>query len=227
LADDAQTLMTLSDDSAAILILQQRGRGQVLTLTTPIPEADSRDRELWNLLWASGDIPPGFALLLGSFRTLSGSNQEHLNYTAGQLVSLTNDSLTWPSRYDLYTPQAQLRRPPAALDGMLNLGEFERAGIYRLRGQRGEPVLRSFSVNVAASDTLLQRTTPEELNERLGQGNYRVARDRDQVESSVGQARFGRELYPLLMVLVAGLFLAEQAMSNRFYKIKFTRARSG
>jgi hypothetical protein len=226
LADNAQTLMELSDDSAAILVLQQRGRGQILTLTTPIPEVESRDRQLWNLLWASGDIPPGFALLLGSFRTLSGANQEQLNYMAGQPVSLTNDPLTWPSRYDLYMPQAQKRPAPPALEGMLNLGEFERPGLYRLRGQRGEPVLRSFSINVTTSDTVLRRTTTEELDERLGRGNYRVARDRNQVESSVGQARFGRELYPLLMVLVAGLFLAEQAMSNRFYKVKFVRARS-
>jgi hypothetical protein len=165
-------------------------------------------------------------LLLGSFRTLSGANQEQLNYMAGQPVSLTNDPLTWPSRYDLYMPQAQKRPAPPALEGMLNLGEFERPGLYRLRGQRGEPVLRSFSINVTTSDTVLRRTTTEELDERLGRGNYRVARDRNQVESSVGQARFGRELYPLLMVLVAGLFLAEQAMSNRFYKVKFVRARS-
>jgi hypothetical protein len=47
-----------------------------------------------------------------------------------------------------------------------------------------------------------------------------VARKQEEVESSVGQARFGRELYPLLMLFVAGIFLAEQVMSNRFYRIQ-------
>ena len=109
------------------------------------------------------------------------------------------------------------------MDGQLSLPPPEQAGIYRLRGQRGGPIARAFSVNVPAADTLLARIDSEQLDEQLGSGNYRVARDRDEVQSSVGQARFGRELYPLLMVLVAGLFLGEQAMSNRFYKIKLGR----
>ncbi|MCA9133664.1 MAG: VWA domain-containing protein, partial [Planctomycetales bacterium] len=222
LADDAMTLMKLSDSSAPLLTAQNRGRGQILTFTTPLPEVESREREVWNLMWATSDPWPAFALLLGAFRSLSGANQEQLNYEVGQLVSLSNDPLTWPSRYDLYTPDAQLRRV-SSNDEALPLGEFQQAGIYRLRGQRTEPLSRAFSVNVPAADTVLDRLSDSDLEQRLGRGNYRIARDQSEVESSVGQARFGRELYPLLMVLVAGLFLAEQAMSNRFYKIKLGR----
>lgn len=218
LNDGVLTLMKLSDGSAPFLTLESRGRGEILTLTTPIPEFESRQRELWNLLWASDPLP-SFAILLGSFRSLSGANRESFNYGVGQAVSLPNDPLQWPSRYDLMTPDAKLQRPTAT-DGVLNLGPFEQAGIYRLRGQRNETVVRAFSVNVSASDTALQRMLPADLDARLGSGNYRLARQRSEVESSVGQARFGRELYPLLMLLVAGLFLAEQAMSNRFYQIK-------
>lgn len=218
LSEGVVTLMRLSDGSAPFLTLESRGRGEILTLTTPIPEFESRQRELWNLLWASDPLP-SFAILLGSFRSLSGANRESLNYSVGQSVSLPNDPLRWPSRYDLMTPDAQLQRPTAT-DGVLNLGAFEKAGIYRLRGQRNETLVRAFSVNVPASDTALQRMSPDELDARLGKDNYRLARQRSEVESSVGQARFGRELYPLLMLLVAGLFLAEQAMSNRFYQIK-------
>ncbi len=221
LADGVVTLMKLSDGSAPFLTSQRRGRGEIITLTTPIPEFDARNRELWNLLWASDPLP-AFAILLGSFRTLSGASQESLTYDVGQLVALANDPLQWPSRYDLMTPDARLQRP-SALDGTLTLGQFEQAGIYRLRGQRNEAMVRSFSVNVPAGDTVLERISVEELNQRLGRDNYRLARQRSEVESSVGQARFGRELYPLLMLLVAGLFLAEQAMSNRFYQIKLGR----
>ncbi len=221
LANDCLTLMRLSDGSAPLLTSQSRGRGEVLTFTTPIPEFDSRQRELWNLLWGSDPLP-AFAILLGSFRSLSGTNQEKLNYQVGQPVTLGNDPLEWPSRYDLITPDAKLRRASAD-NGMLSLSDFDQGGIYRLRGQRNEAVVRAFSVNVASSDTILQHTDRAGLDEQLGSDNYRLARDRSEVESSVGQARFGRELYPMLMLLVAGLFLAEQAMSNRFYQFKLRR----
>src|SRR5690606_31633299 len=128
---------------------------------------------------------PSFAILLGSFRSLSGANRENLNYEVGQSVSLPNDPLQWPSRYDLMTPDAHLQRPTAA-DGVLNLGAFEKAGIYRLRGQRNETLVRAFSVNVAARDTTLERMLPADLDGRLGNDNYRVARQRSEVESSVG-----------------------------------------
>ncbi len=224
LADATITLMQLSDNSAPFLTLQARGRGNIITLSSPIPEFDSRDRPLWNLLWAS-DPMPAFALLLGSFRSLSGSQQEKMNYEVGQMVSLSNDPLVWPSLYDLYQPEAKQWEPVqrTATEGTLNLGEFDLPGVYRLRGQRAEAVSRAFSLNVPEIDTILERMEVADLDERLGSGNYRLARERNEVESSVGQARFGQELYPLMMVLVAGLFLAEQAMSNRFYQIKFRK----
>ncbi len=81
------------------------------------------------------------------------------------------------------------------------------------------------SVNAPAADTLLERIDTAQLSERLGVDTFRVARSRDEIESSVGQARFGRELFPLLMLFVAALFLAEQAMSNRFYSLKLYRGR--
>lgn len=219
LAEDSLTLMRLSDGSAPLLTSQSRGRGEILTLTTPIPEFDTRQRELWNLLWGSDPLP-AFAVLLGAFRSLSGANQEPLNYQVGQPVTLSNDALLWPTRYDLITPDAKLLGV-SAIDGVLALGDFDISGTYHLRGQRNEALLRSLSVNVASQDTTLQRMEPASLDEHLGSGNFRLARNRTEIESSVGQARFGRELYPLLMLLVAGLFLAEQAMSNRFYQIKF------
>lgn len=224
LATNAVVLMNLSDGTTPAMLAHSLGRGQVITLTTPIPDVEIRGRELWNELWVGGDPWPAYALLLGTFRTLSGADQAKSNFQAGELVSLSNDPFAWPSRYELFTPTAQTRRVDAAA-GVLGLGNFTQPGIYRLRGQRETAISRGFSVNVPAEDTQLIRLTADELDARLGEGNYRVARNREQVESSVGQARFGRELYPLLMVFVAGLFLAEQAMSNRFYKIKFSRTR--
>ncbi len=222
LSDSAQTLIDYSDGSGPAVTAQSVGRGQVITITTPIPDPAQSSRPLWNELSVGEDVWPPYALLLGCVQTLSGADQAKVNYSVGELVSLTNDPLHWPSRYELFLPNGQ-SRGVEALEGRINLGQFEQSGIYRMRGQRTSSVSRSVSINAPAADTLLERLTPEQLNERLGAGTYRLARNRDEIESSVGQARFGRELFPLLMVFVAGLFLAEQAMSNRFYKIKFSR----
>lgn len=224
LNNNAQTLATLSENNEPLLLAQQLGRGQIITLCTPLPHIDSARQPLWNELWIAEPRWPAFALLFGSLRTLSGADQESMNFSVGAPISLINDPTMFPSRYELFMPNVQSRRVSAD-EGQLSLGDFETVGTYRLRALNGDPNSRGFSINAPAEDTRLDRLPAEQLDELLGAGNFRVAKDRDELESSVGQARFGRELYPLLMVLVAGLFLAEQAMSNRFYQVKFRRSK--
>ncbi|MCA9127286.1 MAG: BatA domain-containing protein [Planctomycetales bacterium] len=222
LADDAQILMRYSDDATPAVIFQAMGRGRIVTLTTPIPEPETRTRPLWNRLWATEDALPAYGLLLGAIRTLSGADYGSMDFQAGQTISLANDARKWPQRYTCYSPNGRTRRIDAdAADGQLLLGQVDLAGLYYLRGQKNKPLVRAVSVNTLAENTDLSRLDRQQLDELLGEGNFKIAQDQSQVESSIGQARFGRELYPLLMALVAGLFLAEQAMSNRFYKIRF------
>ena len=217
-------LITLSVDDLSILLSQDLGRGQIITLTTPVPQRDAQGDQLWNELWMGDTFWPTWATMLGTFRALSGADSESYNHAVGVPISLNNDTQVWPSRYELFLPNSDSLRVEAT-DGVLSLGDFEQAGTYRMRGVRGDPVVRGFSINAPEADTLLNRIPPEMLDEQLGTNSYRIALNKEELESSVGQARFGRELYPLLMVLVAGLFLAEQAMANRFYKIRFTRAK--
>ncbi len=217
----AQVLIGISDGAGPAAISHVMGQGQIITFTTPLPEPDNGRRPLWNQLWATDNYISSFGLLLGTLRALSGAEQTGRTFAAGKIVHLTNDSSKWPSRYTLYDPTGATRRVDAG-DEQLALGRFESAGFHYLRGQRGgKAALRTFSINVNDEDTDLTRIDSSDLDEKLGAGNYRLAANRDQLESSVGQARFGRELFPLLMILIAGLFLAEQAMSNRFYKINF------
>lgn len=222
LSANTQIVMKNSQDDSPAVLSENVGQGQVITLTTPIPQLESED--LWNELWISDNPIPAFGLLRGAITALFGASEESLLFSITSPVTLRNDETEYPSRYKLFLPDGRELNVPDAKDGYLSVGSFEQAGIYRLRGLRGDPVSRGFSINVPAADTALQRMDENALNDQLGEENYRIARSMDEVESSVGQARFGRELYPLLMVLVAGLFLAEQAMSNRFYKLKFRKA---
>lgn len=220
LSENAATIMQYSDNDAPAIIVESVGKGQILTFTTPLPDVPQRDRPEWNNLWSIDNPYEAFSLLRGALASLYGASRESLNHQVATPISLRNDETRWPSKYELYMPNAKTKRVEA-ISGSLDVGTFEGVGIYRLRGLRGDPITRGFSINAPAADTELIRIDPTALEELLGSENYRVASNRSEVESSVGQARFGRELYPMLMLLVAGLFLAEQAMSNLFYKIKF------
>ena len=225
LKPDVQVLMTTSDRALPALMLERRGTGQILTLTTPLPAANIVGQTPWNAL-TSGSYPwPAFGLLVGGVRLLSGQTQSRYNFNAGEAVSLANDPKIYPTFYELFSPIGQSRRVQAD-GGMVMLGNLEYAGTYRLRGLQGSSVSRGVSVNTPADDTALTRLEAADLDNLLGAGNYRLARHQNEVESSVGQARYGRELFPLLMACVAALFLAEQAMSNRFYKLQLAPARA-
>ncbi len=206
MADSAQTLINYSDGSGPAVVSQRIGRGQVITLTTPIPEPQQLDRPLWSELSVGADTWPSYFLLLGCVRTLSGADQARVNYAVGESISLTNDPLRWPSRYELFLPNEQTRGLEA-IEGEILLGQFEQPGIYRLRGQRSGPVTRAVSVNVTAADTSLEEGLCKISSTGIGASTYRLARDRDEIESSVGQSRYGRELYPMLMVFVDRLVL--------------------
>lgn len=219
LRENTQILATLSSDNSALLTAQTVGQGQILTLMTPLPEFEQNNGQLWNEMWISEQSWASFALLSGCLKSLSGANQLPLTYVAGATVTLPNDAVQWPKNWELYTPLAE-RRAVEASAGLLPTGSHSDVGVYHLRANRGGAVTRGFSINIEAADTLLERIEPEALNNLLGAGNYHVARRQEEIESSVGQARFGSELYPLLMLFVAGIFLAEQVMSNRFYSIQ-------
>ncbi|MFO1064037.1 MAG: BatA domain-containing protein [Pirellulales bacterium] len=221
LAADAQVLMSTSDRSVASVILQHRGSGQILTVTTPIPAVSEAGQPAWNELTAGSDPWPAFGLMLGAVRVLSEQSGARYNYAVGESASLPNDSKIYPSTYDLFTPTGRTRRVQAN-DGLLNVGMLEQAGLYRMRGSQGGLIARSVSAMTPAEDTQLVRLDPARLDVLLGTGNYKRARNKSEIESSVGQARYGRELFPLMMLVTACLFLAEQAMSNRFYSLRLS-----
>ncbi len=220
LSDNAQVVMQYSDDLSPALLVESVGQGQVITLSTPIPQKELLDQPTWNDLWIADDPVWAFILMRGMLETGFNAAYQSMNFQVGAPISLPNQSTLWPSSYELFYPDGHHEQIQAA-DGYLGLVGFDQPGILRLRSRRGEPMARGFSLNTPAKDTSLQRVDAGFLEEQLGADKFHIASNRDEIESSVGRARFGRELYPMLMLLVAGLFLAEQAMSNRFYKIKF------
>jgi hypothetical protein len=108
-------------------------------------------------------------------------------------------------------------RPPGQTD--LSIAATETLGNYRVRaGGRQERLDRGFSVNLPAESTRLERASSEKLVAALGKNRARVARTQGEIEVRVGQARTGRELFPIVVLLLALVLAGEQWLANRFYQ---------
>ena len=122
-----------------------------------------------------------------------------------------------PQKYLLFDPNGEQSSVDSGEESML-VSYTRYAGPYRLKGLRTQgPVVRGFSVNVDSKEIRLDRASIETLDAALGKENVRIAKDRNAIESSLGEGRSGRDLTPYFMVLVVMLFMAEQTMASRFY----------
>jgi len=217
LGPDTTIVAPLSDGKPAI-VETVLGRGRVLTWTTPVSDPlRPAGRACWNELPTSEINWPYFVLINESFRHLAGTRDQRLNYLVGETARLQNDTDAYPARYDLFPPRDELL-DVTAHEGAVEVRGTDRPGNYRLKGFRGGPVTRGFSVNLAPRESDLRRLSREQLEAILGQDRYQLARNRDEIVMEVGQARVGREFYPYLMALLVMVLGLEHLFSNRFYR---------
>ncbi len=219
LAEDASVLMTYSDSGHPAVIEQLRGAGRILTVTTPTTDPDSVDDPPWNRLLATANPWPNFGLMVGAMQYLSGTGSSRRNFQIGTTPTLDNPAERLPSRYDLFSPSGEVVRVQAQ-GNSLNYAYAQQIGTYRLRSvQADRPALRGFSVQLDPRTVDLEHVEPTVLDRVLGKDQYFLVSDRDRLQSSIGQARHGKDLAPFLFVVLFGVLIAEQAMSYRFYSI--------
>ncbi len=101
----------------------------------------------------------------------------------------------------------------------MTLSETPPAGDYLVQAGGAEGgIQRGFSANIPAAATELGHISADQLTALLGAGRFRLAHGREEIDRSVSVGRVGRELYPLLIVLVALILGAEHLLANRFYR---------
>lgn len=215
-AKGVNVVVPLSDGRPAVLE-RAVGDGRVLTMTTPVSDLDRNDP--WNLL-PQTDQWPFFILTNQMMLYLVGSAERRENYLAGETAVVPLDAKTPFRSYLLTTPGGTTF--PLSVDPRRNallITSTDEPGNYRVQagGQAGG-VDRGFSVNLAPQQTELARLTKDELAELFGKTSYRVARSQNEIERDVSIARVGRELFPLLILLVALLLAGEHLLANRFYR---------
>lgn len=222
-APGVDVVVRFNDGEPAVLD-RPLGSGRVLTMTTPLSNETDRRQAPWNLLLQGGDQSwPCFILVNEMASYLVGSGEQRLNYFAGQTAVLKLDPQDSFPSYVLTTPSAPadvaVRLTPDVRDDVLVVASTEELGNYRVGAGGSESgVELGFSVNLASEQTRLERLSEEELAEVFGPLPYRVARNRSQLEGDRSKQRVGRELFPLLILLVALALSAEHVLANRFYR---------
>jgi hypothetical protein len=211
------------------LIEQPLPRGRVLTMTTPVSDASSQ-RDPWNML-PTGEEPWPFVMLASEMmHYLAGSTHSKLNYLAGDTAVIRLAADQHHSSFSLIPPSGNPMRQNVderESAKTITVSGTDQTGNYRLSaGGAADGTHLGFSVNLPADVSRLERATPDELKAVFGDTPFRVARSRDEIVRDVNFGRVGRELYPLLIVLVVLVLAAEQLLANRFYRPGNQRARS-
>ncbi len=225
LAEGATKVIPYSNGDLALLE-RPVGRGRVLMMTTPVSDAAS-DPQAWNQL-ATGFQPWPFVMLANEMTLyLVGSGEEELNYSVGGRVVLRLDDNQTQSVFSLALvgagAGADVSAPLTAdqANRTVSVPATTAAGNYRIQAGGTEGgVNRGFSANIPAKATDLTRIKPEALDTLLGAGRYRLAHGREEIDRSVNVGRVGRELYPILICLVALALGLEHLLANRFYRQK-------
>jgi hypothetical protein len=216
-AESAHVVASFANGKPALLE-RSSGGGRVLMMTTPV--SDPAYADPWNLLPTGPEPWPFLALVGGIADYLAGADQSQLNYLAGQTARLPLEPQERVTSYVLQLPDGSAARQLMTPDEKeLSLAATELPGNYRVRaGGRQERLDRGFSVNLSAESTELKRVDVEQLVAALGKDRARVAGSRDEIEVRVGLARTGRELFPIVILVVALLMAGEHWLANRFYE---------
>lgn len=216
------TVILEGNDGSPLLYERPLGAGRVLTLATPL--SDRPDAKAWNLLPVGViDNAAPFVMLCHQMADyLVGATDEMLNYACGQTAVLTLGSSAEPRRNFLLIAPGDLRLPLSAdsSGGRVAVSATEQPGNYRVVAGGGEDAVDlGFSANIAPEQTELDRASLDELKEVFGPFSFRTpARSQEQLEREVSGNRVGRELFGLILVVLAGVLAAEYLTANRFYR---------
>ncbi len=220
LSPNASVIARYTVSGLPAIIEQTLGLGRIIVFTTPIPQLEQPGRTAWNELSTASEPWASFGLMLGTGRYLQLPDNTPRNFEVAQTVYITWNEKEVPKSFELFYPNASTE-PIASDQGKLLFGFANQIGQYRLRGSNRSGIeVRGFSVHYPVGTTDLSRISTEQLDERLGDEKYLIANDTNSLRESIGQGRYGRNLTPFLLIVIVGMYLAEQAMSQRYYTSK-------
>jgi hypothetical protein len=218
-APGAAVLATYTDDRRSPAIIERpHGKGRVVLFTTSVDEKPSRQR--WNTLISLENSWAYLALAQQMTEYLARVTDNVYTYEAGDAVSLQLPAADLERQFLLRKPDlTQTRRtvPPQATHVLIE--DAGLAGHYDLASSGADPGVAGFSVNMPADESDFTRLTPEQLDDVLGKDHYQVARDINELKANINIADIGKEVFPVVMLLLIVAFCGEHLVANRFYEV--------
>lgn len=194
------------------------GEGRVVMLTTSVDMTPRDGKPPWSDLPLAGW--PYVALADQMMHYLGRQSASRFNYLAGEEVTLHLDGRDSMQRYLLRKPGLQqLRRDVPAGARTIMIDDADEIGHYEVvSSEEGVQFESGFSANPPPQESDFTRATLEQLDERLGEGRYEIARSIDELERQVEYGRIGRELFPFMVFFLIAVFCFEHLTANYFYE---------
>ena len=220
--DEGTVLVAPFNNDAPAILERPIGIGRALTVATPISELTGvRESDRWNLL-PIGPQPWPFVVLANGITTYLIGRETPLNYLAEETAVVKLDPT---KRFETYlivrrnAEGAPLRIAADLERNQLSVPIADAAGNYRVQaGGAADGVDVGFSVNLPASGEAIRRLSDERLKVLLGEVPYQISKQFGELKREANPDRRGRELFPILICIVAVVLGTEQVLANRFYK---------
>lgn len=202
------------------LLERPLGKGHIAVLTTPVSVLNSASEEPWNELVTGLGNWPYLMLVDQICGYLAGSTEGQLNYLAGETAVLRLARDEHAGTFLLTTPRGDTYRQSAdPKQRSIAVAATQWVGNYRLTAGGDQGGLdRGFSINLPLKASDLTRIDEEGLKQVFGDTEFQLAQSRDEIDRKISTGRVGRELFPLLIALVAIVLAAESTLANRFYR---------
>ena len=225
--EGTRILLRYQDNAPALLerSFPRAKIGRVLLWTTPLARrAQPGDKAAWN------EFPQGrfwsfVELMDQTVPYLAGVTDERLDFVAGEPVSLPIDSAARFASYVVKGPTSATsdRLSPTANSTSLEIDPPQSLGQWDVivSGRGESPGAMGFSVNAAAGEMELATLARSDLDALFqGKDKYQLADSPETLKHSESMRRFGRELFPWMIMLVLALLTFENILANRFHRAR-------
>jgi hypothetical protein len=201
---NAVSVVTLSNGMPTLSeVALDKGRALLLT-TYPLPE--------WSDLWRHGLFPPMMHRMVSYLATARPGDRAAIY--AGNPLEFLTDKTSVTDEIILHRPSGETAQIiPKALPQVVELlyPETQELGVYSL--ESGDRVLQTFAVNLDPTESELDRLDMDQLQAWLGPERTAIVSP-DHLRDQILTARYGQELWPLLLLGTLGFLVAEMLVGR-------------
>lgn len=219
-AESAAVLATFTDSDRSPAILERlHGKGRVLMFTTAVDLKTQSKR--WNTLPVLVNWFAWKALADRMVDYLARTSDYDYTYDVGEQPLLELEPADEDRQFLFRRPDLTQERWDVAAGVSEALPpESTAIGHYDIAASGNAVPIAGFSMNPPPAESDLTRLSKDKLDELLGEDKYQVARDISQLKSEIDISNFGKEVFPIVLLIAVIAFCGEHLVANRFYDLE-------